>query len=108
MRIHNKLPLTVDGEIIYPGMMLYFREPYSIEKFYTGTVYAVLVETWAPNQNPLDYYYIILNENRHYNGEWWEDGNTEHISIAYADKEICLAESNRIYDAWKQEQEKKV
>jgi hypothetical protein len=100
MKIHDKIPLTVDGEIIYPNMTLYFRSPYSIEKFHTGTVYSVVFEKWGTSEVQSDYYYIIINENRHYNGEWWEDGNTEHISIAYANKEICLSESNKIYNDW--------
>jgi hypothetical protein len=78
----SRIPQTADGQIIYPGMPVFICEPYSIEKFSKATVYCVIGEN---NQ-----YYCILEENRYFDGEHWNDGNTEHVSRVFADCQECL------------------
>jgi hypothetical protein len=83
-----KIPQTGDGQIIYPGMPVFICEPYSIEKLSKATVYCVIGEN---NQ-----YYCILEENRCFDGEYWDDGNTEHVSRVFADCQQCLVAVSKI------------
>jgi len=84
----NRIPMTGDGKIIYPGMSVYVVEPFSVEKFSEATIYCVIKEC--------DVYACVLEENRFFDGECWNDGNTECVYRVYADKEKCLAASNKI------------
>jgi hypothetical protein len=83
-----KIPRTADGRIIYPGMLVFICEAYSIEKFSKATVYCVL---GGDNQ-----YYCVLQENRYFdddgNGEYW----TEHVSRVFADCQQCLIAVHKI------------
>jgi hypothetical protein len=78
----SKIPQTADGQIIYPGMSVFICQPYSKEKFSKATVYCVI---GSDNQ-----YYCILEENRYFDGEYWDDGNTEHTCRVFADCQECL------------------
>lgn len=94
---YDKIPKTADGQIIYPGMSVYVMTPFSVEKVQKATVYCVLEDRYTRKPNGG---YCVLEENREYNGEWWEDGNTEHTSRVFADENAChmarrLLEANR-------------
>jgi hypothetical protein len=78
----SKIPQTADGQIIYPGMSVFICKPYSEEKFRIATVYCVIGED---NQ-----YYCVLKEDRYFDGEHWNDGNTEHTCRVFADCQECL------------------
>jgi hypothetical protein len=83
-----KIPRTADGQIIYPGMSVFICKAYSIEKFSKATVYCVF---GGDNQ-----YYCVLQENRYFDGEYWDDGNTEHVSCVFADCQQCLIAAHKI------------
>lgn len=84
----KRIPMTADGKIIYPGMTVYVVESFSAEKISVATIYSVIGRNC--------YYSCILEENRYFDGEYWNDGNLEHTSRVYADKEKCLAAVNKI------------
>lgn len=92
----DKMPVTVDGQGVWPGMPVYIMSPYSTKKANKATVYCVLGEN-----EPGGGYYVVLEENRYCDGYgMWDDGNTEHISKVYADEEKCLQAANKIYTDW--------
>jgi hypothetical protein len=85
-----KIPRTVDGEIIYPGMTVYICSPYAINNVDRATVYSVIADEGNKINN--DYrYWCVLAENRYYNsrGGCWEDGNTEIITRLFANYDEC-------------------
>ena len=82
-----KSPRTVDGEIIYPGMVVYICTPYAIDR---ATVYCVIADEHNKKNNNYRYW-CVLDENRYYNArtERWEDGDTEIITRLFANYDKC-------------------
>ena len=78
----SKIPQTADGQIIYPGMPGFICEPYSIEEFRKATIYCVLRHG--------NHYCCVLDEDRYFDGEYWNDGNTEALNRVFADRDQCL------------------
>ena len=78
------IPTTADGRVIYPGMIVYIPEPFSVEQLTTAKVYCVLESVKGT-------YACVLEENRYFDGENWQDGNTEYTSAIYAARENCIA-----------------
>jgi len=95
------IPMTADGEIIFPGMSVYVIEPFCIEKVRKATIYCVLRDSDSSKKYPD--YYCVLEEERYCNGEgYWDDGNTEYVSRVYVDynkamERIKLIESDHEY-----------
>ena len=84
----DRLPLTADGNIIYPGMPVFVCSPYSIEKAISKTVHHV--ESEDGKYSTSNNYWCVMNEDRVYNDEYWDDGNTVHVSRVFVNKESCL------------------
>jgi hypothetical protein len=85
-----KIPRTVDGEIIYPGMTVYICSPYAINDVDRATVYSVIADE-DNTKNDVYRYWCVLVENRYYNsrGECWEEGDTEIITRLFANYDEC-------------------
>lgn len=84
----DRLPRTADNHIIYPGMPIFICSPYSIEKAIPKTIHHVEGDNGQSSES--NQYWCVFNEDRYFNYEYWEDGNMEHVSIIFADKEECL------------------
>ncbi len=84
--IYLKVPKTADGFPIYPGMPVFICSPYSTKKSYKATIYNVGYGEASVNND----YFCVLVENRYFDGEYWNDGNTEHVSKIFADETECL------------------
>lgn len=80
----DKTPRTADGHPVYPGMKVYVMSPFSIEKLHEATIYCVL--SGETKNVP---YWCVLEENRYFDGEHWDDGNTESINWVFADEQAC-------------------
>lgn len=89
----DKIPKTKDGHIIYPNMPVYICRPYTTVQIEKATVYCVLADDWVGSTTG---YYCVLVERRYYNGEYWEDGNTESTSVLFFNEAECLKEAKEI------------
>jgi hypothetical protein len=87
--IDPKIPQTADGHIIYPGMVVFICDPYSIEKAHKDTVYCVL----AHSENN---YFCVLEGERYFDGEYWNDGNLEHTSRVFSNYQRCLIAAHEL------------
>jgi hypothetical protein len=103
--VSDKIPRTADGQIIYPMMPVYICQPYSTQKSCKVTVYYVFSDEAYSEKRK---HWCVLLEKRYYNGEYWEDGNTEHVSQLYADESECLRVAHAKYMTYLAEQEARI
>jgi hypothetical protein len=103
MILSKYVPCTADGHVIYPGMVVFVCSPYSTVKSHKVTIYSVGDGESSEGNN----YSCVISENRYYNGEYWEEGNTESVCVMYADETECLRVANEKYAQFLKEQEYK-
>lgn len=82
------IPKTADGEAIHPGMEVWLCSPYSTVKAFKVTVYSIHGDDGKPSS--CNNYDCAIKENRYFDGENWQDGNFEHVSRLYHNKNKCL------------------
>lgn len=82
------LPTTADGHPLYPGMPVYICVPFSTNKYYTDIIHSFEKDDESGE------HFIILKGRRFFNEycRLWEEGNTEHTSRIFFEKEKCLQE----------------
>lgn len=92
----DKIPKTADGKIIFPGMKVFICSPYSNKKTYPATIHHVEIGNEC-----------FLIENQYFNGEWWEDGNTENASNLYESESECLKNANEKWEEYQAQKQQK-
>lgn len=83
----SHLPTTADGYPLYPGMPIYVCVPFSTNKYYTDIIHSF-------EKDKSGECFVILEGSRFFNEycRLWEEGNTEHTSRIFFEKEKCLQE----------------
>ena len=87
----SKLPTTADGHLLYPGMPVYICVPFSINKYYKETVHSFEIDDESGGC------FVSMKGRRWFNEDCghWDEGNIEHVSKVFFEKEKCLQEYKR-------------
>jgi hypothetical protein len=101
----DKLPKTADGELIYPGMLLFLVKPFSIEKYSEFQVYGIILDEDFPTSG--NQFFIIENRYRQVCDDCGNPSRMEEWpNRLWADKEKCLQKVKEIEDFSKELREK--